>query len=114
MSRTLVQKMADRQEKRGARVYGGRVTSRSGAGWSDKADVHTQDEVIEMKATGKTQITIKAVWLKKIFLEATAKLKRPVLEFELDGEQYVILTRHNYLELRDHGRDTGSRRRASA
>ena len=101
MPRTLVQKMADRQERRGAAAYGGRTTSRSGAGWSDKADVHTEDEVIEMKATGKTQISIKASWLEKVFVEATAKLKRPVLEFELNGKQYVTLPREEYISLRD-------------
>lgn len=99
MSRTVLQKMADRQEKRGATAYGGKTTPMSGAGWSAKGDVHTDVEVIEMKATGKKQITIKAEWLQKVFLEATAKLKRPVLEFELDGQQYVTLTRHDYLEL---------------
>jgi hypothetical protein len=99
VSRTLVQKMADLQEKRGAKAYGGKTTPMSGAGWSAKGDVHTHVEVIEMKATGKTQITLKAVWLQKVFLEATAKLKRPVLEIELDGKQYVVLTRHDYLEL---------------
>ena len=101
MSRTLVQKMSDLQEKKGAKAYGGRATPRSGAGWVHKADVQTADEVIEMKATGKTQVTIRAVWLVKIFLEATARLKRPVLELELAGEHYVVLRRHDYLELRN-------------
>lgn len=91
--------MADRHEKRGATEYGGRTTSNSGAGWVQKGDVHTDLEVIEMKATGKTQVTIKALWLQKVFLEATAKLKRPVLDLELAGEHYVVLTRHDYLEL---------------
>lgn len=107
MPRTLVQKMSDLQEKRGARAYGGRVTSRSGAGWSDKADVHTADEVIEMKATGKTQITIKALWLQKVFLEATAKLKRPVLEFQLAGKTYIVLERAEYLSLTRPTREEG-------
>lgn len=100
MSRTVLQKMSDRQEKKSASAHGGRLTPRSGAGWVHKGDVSTSDEVIECKATGKTQITLKAAWLTKVFAEATAKLKRPVLEFELAGEQYVVLTRHNYLEMK--------------
>lgn len=101
MSRTVLQKMADRQEKKSASAHGGRLTPRSGAGWVHKGDVSTQDEVIECKATGKTQITLKAVWLTKVFGEATRKLKRPVLEFSLAGEDYIVLRRHDYLELKE-------------
>lgn len=100
MSRTVLQKMADRQEKKTAQAYGGRLTPRSGAGWVHKGDVSTEDEVIECKATGKSQITLKAAWLVKVFGEATRKLKRPVLELSLGGEDYVVLRRHDYLELR--------------
>lgn len=103
MSRTVLQKMADRHEKKSASAFGGKLTSNSGAGWVHKGDHQTEDEVVECKATGKTQITIKAVWLTKVFREATARLKRPVVEFELGGEHYVILTRHNYLEMKHRG-----------
>lgn len=96
-----MQRMSDRQEKRTAAAHGGRVTPRSGAGWVHKGDVSTEDEVIECKATGKTQITIKAAWLEKVFGEAVRKLKRPVLEIELNGVSYVVLTRHHYIELKD-------------
>ena len=106
MSRTVLQKMSDRQERLTAKAHGGRVTPRSGAGWVSKGDVHTEDEVIECKATGKTQVTIKAEWLVKVFGEATRKLKRPVLALSLAGEDYVVLTRHDYLELR--GGDTST------
>lgn len=99
MPRTVLQKMSDRQEKRSAEAHGGRVTPRSGAGWVHKGDVSTEVEVIECKATGKSQITIKAAWLTKVFAEATRKLKRPVLELSLGGEDYVVLRRHDYLEL---------------
>ena len=108
MARTVLQKMADLQEKKGATAYGGRITPRSGAGWVHKGDVQTADEVIEMKATGKTQITIKASWLRKVFLEATGRLKRPVLEFQLGGEQYVTLRRSDYLRLRGGDTSTSS------
>lgn len=100
MSRTVLQKMSDRQEKKTATAYGGRVTPRSGAGWVHKADVHTEDEVIECKATGKTQITLKAAWLTKVFEEATRRLKRPVVELSIGGQDYVVLRRHDYMELR--------------
>jgi hypothetical protein len=92
--------MSDLQEKKGAAAYGGRTTPRSGAGWVHKGDVQTAVEVIEMKATGKTQITIKASWLRKVFIEATGRLKIPILEFQLAGEQYVTLRRGDYLRLR--------------
>lgn len=97
----MMQKLSDRHEKKAAKVYGGRLTSNSGAGWVDKGDVQTEDEVIECKATGKTQITLKAAWLEKVFREAAGRLKRPVLEFQLHGVEYVVLTRHSYMEMRE-------------
>lgn len=101
MPRTVLQKLADRQERKAAEAYGGKVTPASGAGWVHKGDVQTEDELIECKATGKTQITLKAEWLRKVFLEAAARLKRPVLEFQLDGQEYVVLTKHSYMEMRE-------------
>lgn len=101
VSRTVLQKMADRQERKTAAAHGGRLTPRSGAGWVHKGDVSTEDEVIECKATGKTQITLKASWLEKVFNEAVRKLKRPVLEIELNGVSYVVLNRHHYIELKN-------------
>lgn len=100
MSRTVVQRLADRHERKSATAFGGKLTPASGAGWVHKGDHQTADEVIECKATGKTQITIKAEWLTKVFREATARLKRPIVEFQLAGEHYVVLRRHDYLELR--------------
>lgn len=93
--------MSDRQERRSAAAHGGRTTARSGAGWVDKGDVSTEDEVIECKATGKASISLKAAWLEKVFGEAVRKLKRPVLEFSLNDRDYVVLTRHHYIELKD-------------
>lgn len=106
MSRTVLQKMSDLQERKSAEAHGGRLVPRSGAGWVHKGDVSTDVEVIECKATGKTQITLKASWLVKVFGEATRKLKRPVLELSLAGEDYIVLRRHDYLELR--GGDTST------
>ena len=47
MARTVLQKMADRHEKKSADAFGGRLTSNSGAGWVHKGDHQTEDEVVE-------------------------------------------------------------------
>ena len=89
------------QEKRLARELGGQVTPRSGAGWRVKGDVRTDDELVEAKWTGKTQVTIKAEVLQKISDEAAAELRRPVTAFDVGGQRYVVMPEFYYAELRD-------------
>ena len=94
------QRRSIRQERRGERLHGGRRTPGSGAGVR-KGDVRTPTEMIEYKYTGKRQVTIKAEVLEKLFNEAVAELRTPLLGLELNGKHYVVLPEHYYIEQRD-------------
>jgi Holliday junction resolvase len=98
------QRRSRRQEERSARLYGGRRNPGSGNGWAHKGDVRTPALLIENKYTGKEQVTIKRLDLKKICDEATAEGRTPVFGVELSGEHYVVLPEADFLEVLGDGR----------
>jgi len=95
------QKQSQKHEKRIAKRIGGSRTAASGAYWQRKGDVRSDDLLIEHKYTGKKQTTIKSDVLKKIMREAILDGRIPVLGIHLDGEDYVILTEHDFIEMRE-------------
>lgn len=95
------QKNSQKHEKRIAKRIGGKRTAASGAYWSRKGDVRSDDLLIEHKYTGKKQTTIKSDVLKKIMREAILDGRTPVLGIHLDGENYVILTENDFIEMRE-------------
>ena len=95
------QKNSRKHENRIAKRIGGKRTAASGAFWSRKGDVRSEDLLIEHKYTGKKQTTIKSDVLKKIMREAILDGRVPVLGIHLDGEDYVILTEHDFIEMRE-------------
>lgn len=95
------QKQSQKHEKRIAKRIGGSRTAASGAYWQRKGDVRSDDLLIEHKYTGKKQTTIKSEVLKKIMREAILDGRTPVLGIHLDGEDYVILTEHDFIEMRE-------------
>ena len=103
MSRTAVQKLSDAQEKRTAATYGGTLNARSGAGKWRKADVRTDDLMIENKTKmdpNAKSFTVQAVWLRDLTKRARLEGRMPVLQFDLGGHRYVILCEDDFLELR--------------
>ena len=94
-------KQSLKHEKRLAKKIGGSTNAASGAFWSRKGDVRSDDLLIEHKYTGKKQTTIKSEVLKKIMREAILDGRIPVLGIHLDGEDYVILTEHDFIEMRE-------------
>jgi len=94
-------KQSLKHEKRLAKKVGGQTTAASGAFWSRKGDVRSDDLLIEHKYTGKKQTTIKSDVLKKIMREAILDGRIPVLGIHLDGENYVILLEDDFIEMRD-------------
>lgn len=104
MSRTAVQKVSDKQEKRTASKYGGWRTPMSGAGWKHKGDVKTDRFLIENKTklspTAKS-FSIKLEQLRKITKEALASGRTGILQFDLGGHSYVILREDDFLEILD-------------
>lgn len=95
------QKQSRKHENRIAKRIGGKRTAASGAYWSRKGDVRSDDLLIEHKYTGKKQTTIKSDVLKKIMREAILDGRTPVLGIHLDGEDYVILTENDFIEMRE-------------
>ena len=95
------QKQSRKHENRLAKKIGGKRTAASGAYWSRKGDVRSDDLLIEHKYTGKKQTTIKSDVLKKIMREAILEGRTPVLGIHLDGEDYVILSDHDFIEMRE-------------
>ena len=98
--RSKGQKQSRKHEDRLAKKIGGSRNAASGAFWSRKGDVRSDDLLVEHKWTGKTQFTVKAVELEKIVKEAILDSRMPVLGFHLNGENYVMLQEDDYLELR--------------
>ena len=95
------QKQSLKHEKRLEKVAGGKRSAASGAFWSRKGDVRTDDLLIEHKWTGKKQVTVKSEVLKKITTEAILDGRIPILGIHLDGENYVILGEEDFFELRN-------------
>jgi len=99
------QKQSLKHEKRLAKAIGGSRNAASGAFWSRKGDVRSEDLLIEHKWTGKKSFSLKSDVLKKIVREAILDGRTPVLGVHLDGENYVILLEDDYLEMRDRLKD---------
>jgi hypothetical protein len=95
------QKQSLKHEKRLEKAIGGQRSAASGAFWSRKGDVRSDDLLIEHKWTGKKQVTIKSDVLKKITIEAILDSRMPVLGLHLDGENYVVLCEEDFFELRN-------------
>lgn len=99
MAKSIGQKESQKHEKRLAKAVGGQVNAASGAFWSRKGDVRSTNWLIEHKWTGKKSKTIQAAELQKITNEAIMDGRTPVFGIHLDGEDYVILLEHDFLEL---------------
>lgn len=93
------QKQSKKHEDRLAKKFDGKRNAGSGSFWQRKGDVRTPELLIEHKWTGKTQFTVKSAVLEKIVTEAILDSRTPVLGFHLNGENYVILTEDDFLEL---------------
>lgn len=99
------QKQSQKHEKRLAKLVGGSTTAGSGAFWSRKGDVRSDDLLIEHKWTGKKTKTIKAEELEKITTEAIIDGRTPVFGISLNNKNYVILVEDDFIEMREKLRD---------
>jgi hypothetical protein len=91
-----------KHENRLAKAIGGSTIAASGAFWSRKGDVRSDDLLIEHKWTGKKQVTVKSDVLEKIVKEAILDGRLPVLGFHVNGENYIMLTEDDFLEIRQN------------
>ncbi len=74
----------------------------SGAGWKRKADVRTDDFLIEnktkMSPTAKSY-SLKAEELRKLQLQALQEGRIPLFQVDLGGRKYVVLVENDFLDL---------------
>ena len=101
------QKQSQKHEKRIAKAVGGKTTAASGAFWSRKGDVRSDDLLIEHKWTGKKSFSLKADVLEKIVTEAIIDSRMPVLGISLNNNNYVLLTEDDFLEMREKLQSNG-------
>lgn len=99
IARSEGQKQSRKHEDRLSKVIGGSRTAASGAFWSRKGDVRSENLLIEHKWTGKKSKTIQAAELQKITTEAIMDGRTPVFGLHLDGENYVVLLETDLMEL---------------
>ena len=95
------QKQSQKHEKRIAKAVGGKPTAASGAFWSRKGDVRSDDLLIEHKWTGKKSFSLKSDVLEKIVTEAIIDSRMPILGISLNNNNYVLLTEDDFLEMRE-------------
>jgi hypothetical protein len=95
------QKQSLKHEKRLESALGGQRSAASGAFWSRKGDVRTDDLLIEHKWTSKKSFTLKSDILEKIITEAILDSRTPVLGISLNNRNYVLLEEEDFFELRN-------------
>lgn len=94
------QKQSQAHEKRLGKALGGKPVAASGAFWSRKGDVRTDDLLVEHKWTGKKSFTLKAEVLEKIVTEAILDGRTPVLGFSLNNRNYVVMDENDFIDFR--------------
>jgi hypothetical protein len=88
------------QEKKTAATYRGSVTSGSGNGWVNKGDVRTEHILFENKRTDNVaQITVKVKDLLLLEKQALMQGRMGVLQFEVGGRSYNIVTDEDFQTL---------------
>lgn len=98
--RKAIIKESRKQEKRSADTYRGSRNSGSGNGWMRKNDVRTEEFLIENKfTTGNKSITLKEVDLRELREHAILEDRTPVLQFNLNSRNYVVLVEDDFLAL---------------
>jgi hypothetical protein len=85
------------QERKAARDYNGTVTPGSGNGWMRKADVHSNNFLVECKTTTKLSYTLKLEDLKKLYYQAVIENKIPVFEVDFGDMAFVILDKNDFI-----------------
>jgi hypothetical protein len=96
-------KKSRKQEERSAKSYRGSRNAGSGSGWLRKNDVRSEHLLIENKLTvGTKSITLKDADLRELRERAILEDRIPVLQFDLNGRNYVVLVEDDFLGLIDH------------
>ena len=97
-----VHKKSVAQEKRTAETYKGSRNVMSGAGWMRKADVRSEDFMIENKLKmdpDAKSYSIKAVDLRDLVKRARLEGRIPLMQIDLAGRRYVVLVEDDFLDI---------------
>ncbi len=96
-------KDSQRQERALAREVLGSVNAGSGNGWVRKGDVRSAQELWECKITSAKSFSLKYDDLRKVFEQAIVDGRIPIfmVEFMKQGESFVVLTKDDYMEMRE-------------
>jgi len=97
-------KKSKRQEERTAKAYRGSRNAMSGAGWVRKADVRTEEFMIENKLKmdpNAKSYSIKSVDMRDLVKRARLEGRIPLMQIDLAGHRYVVLTEDDFLEMID-------------
>jgi hypothetical protein len=95
--------MADKpwkkQEKRLAKKVSGSRPAASGAFWTRKGDVRSEDLLIEAKQTDKKSFSLVGTVWDKIRREALLDGRMPVLAVQIQNRNLVVIDEEDFLEL---------------
>lgn len=94
-----IHKRSKAQEDRIAGAYRGSRNVMSGAGWSKKADVRTNDFLIEAKTTERKSYSLKLSELREIRKQALLDDRIPLFMIELQGHNYVVMEEDDFEEM---------------
>lgn len=98
-ARIRLVRTSQKQEKRTAATYQGKVNPQSGAGWAVKNDVTAGEFLIENKFTiNKRSITLKASDLEMLSKNAILSGRTPLLQFDLNNRRYLVLREDDGIE----------------
>lgn len=92
------------QEKRGAKLHGGRRTIGSGNTPFDKGDVRTTDSLIEYKRTTRSQITLRLADIETNRRNALLRGRGPLFGIEIGGRDYLLVEAEHYQDLKEQVR----------
>lgn len=97
---SYIHRRSKQQEQRTADAYKGSRNAGSGSGWVRKNDVRSEMFLIENKFTdNQKSYSVKSSDLINLNREAIKESRIPVLQFDLAGRRYVILTEDDFLLL---------------
>lgn len=98
--RKRILKASKKQEERTANRYRGSRNAGSGSGWLRKNDVRAENLLIENKLTENAKsYTVKFKELDELRQRAILDDRLPVLQFDLGGRNFVILTEDDFLTM---------------
>jgi len=101
--KTHGQKMSQKQEKDLAKTLGGKTVAASGAFWSRKGDVRSDQYLVEAKFTAAQSYSLKAADLEKLRKQAIMDDRVPLFVVQLNNKNYMILGEDDWLELTGAG-----------